>query len=236
MTVFLVDTIMIPSDGSYTRKLLSKDEFVNLVKEASMSGSLASLIQSPVITEHIEELTGTRVPVSREEMVLIDSDLMLICQHAPLVNPAERGQLRLNSEHFVYISIRYNHQATRPVVEPIPEISEVGKQQVRNEIISELLAILEGGSVPIEKVLFRQRLNEWIRKQLIVGEQSYTIDELIVVSFPGLGKNWKRNRKSKGGFDEKLYRLAQSMLRGFTPWELVNRGGSRTRTQLTLRK
>lgn len=236
MTLFLVNIVIISRDGSYTRRSVSKEEFIDLVREADDTSSLLSRIGVPVIAEHVRKLTGLSVEVSEEEIELVDGDQFLVCQHTPLVNPTESGEFPSIDAGFVYFAIRYRSYMTRQALNPIQNMTETEKQRIRNEVISELLTTLREAETPVERAFLRERLNQWIEKRLPVREQFYTIDALIVSCFPLLGPRWRHNRRTKGDFDEKLHRLANSLLKRFTPWEIVRQGGMKERLQLVIRK
>jgi len=236
MTVFLVSTVLMPRDGSYTRRSLSKEEFRDLVREAYDADNLIYQIRLPVITEHIQKLTGISVEVSGETIDLVDSGQMLICQCLTGVDSTEDETFRPTDEELEYFVIRYRSEVTRRSVERIRDLAEIEKQRIRNEIISELLIILQEAEQPIERGLIRERLNQWIEKRLPVGEKFYTIDELIVNCFPLIGPRWRHNRRTQGDFGRKLHWLANALLQRFTPWEIVRCGHIRDKLQLVVRQ
>lgn len=236
MTVFLVNAVIIPSDGSYTRGSLSEEEFSDLVREADDTSSLVSRIGSPVIAEQIQKLTGISVEVSDEKINLVDSDQILVCQRAARVSPAADEVFLPIDEGFEYFVIRYRSEVTRRGVKRIRDLTEVEQQRIRNEIISELLVILQEAKQPVERGIVREGLNRWIEKRLPVDNQSYTIDELIVSCFPLIGPRWRHNRRTPGDFGRKLHWLANALLQRFTPWEIVRCGHIRDKLQLVVRQ
>ena len=236
MAVFLVNIVMIASDGSYTRRSLSKEEFCDRVREADDTSNLISRIGVPVIAEQIKKLTGISVEVSDEKIELVDGDEILVCQCAARVNPTAGETFPPTDEVFEYSMIRYRSETTRRAVKWIRNLPEVEKQRLRNEIISELLVIFQEAEVPVERGIVRERLNHWIEKRLPMGDQSYTIDELIVSCFPLIGPRWRHNRGTGGDFGRKLQWLANALLQRFTPWEIIRCGKIRDKLQLVVRE
>lgn len=218
------------------RRSVSKDEFRDLVREAYDAGSLISRIGLPIITEQIKKLTGISVEVSDEKINLADSDQILVCQCTVGINSTEGKTFSSTDEGFEYFVIRYRSEVGRRNVKRIRDLTEVEKQRIRNEIISELLTVLQRAEQPVERGIIRGGLNHWIEKRLPVGEESYTIDELIVSCFPLIGPRWRHNRRTKGDFGRKLHWLANALLQRFTPWKIVRCGHIRDKLQLAVRQ
>jgi hypothetical protein len=76
--VLLLNSAVMPTEGVYTLKRISKSKFQELLQEAAATGDLQSYIGYPKTADLIEQLTGIEIDVSREQAELTTGDVMLI--------------------------------------------------------------------------------------------------------------------------------------------------------------
>ena len=76
--VLLLNSAMMPTEGVYTLKRISKSKFQELLQEAAATGDLQSYIGYPKTADLIQQLTGIEIDVSREQAELTTGDVMLI--------------------------------------------------------------------------------------------------------------------------------------------------------------
>ena len=76
--ILLLNSAVMPREGVYTLKRISKSKFRALLQEADATNNLQSYIGYPETARLIEELTGVEIQVSREPAELATGDVMLI--------------------------------------------------------------------------------------------------------------------------------------------------------------
>ncbi len=76
--VLLLNSAVMPTEGVYTLKRISKAVFQKVLHEAVATGDLQSYIGYPETARLIEQLTGIEIEVSREPAELTTGDVMLI--------------------------------------------------------------------------------------------------------------------------------------------------------------
>lgn len=76
--ILLLNSAVMPSEGIYTLKQISKSKFQELLQDAATTGDFRSYIGYPETARLIEHLTGIEIEVSREQAELATGDVMLI--------------------------------------------------------------------------------------------------------------------------------------------------------------
>ena len=76
--VLLLNSAVMPTEGVYTLKRISKAAFQKVLHEAVATGNFQSYIGYPKTADLIEQLTGIEIEVSREQAELATGDVMLI--------------------------------------------------------------------------------------------------------------------------------------------------------------
>ncbi len=76
--ILLLNSAVMPTEGVYTLKQISKSKFRAILQEAAATGAFRSYIGYPETARLIEQLTGIEIEVSREQAVLAIGDVMLI--------------------------------------------------------------------------------------------------------------------------------------------------------------
>ena len=76
--ILLLNAAVMPIEGAYTLKRISKSKFQGLLQEADAAGNFQSYIGYPETARLIEQLTSIEIEVSREQAELATGDVMLI--------------------------------------------------------------------------------------------------------------------------------------------------------------
>ena len=76
--LLLLNSAVMPTEGVYTLKRISKETFRNTLQEAAAIGNFQSYIGYPETARLIEQLTGVEIQVSRGQAALAIGDVMLI--------------------------------------------------------------------------------------------------------------------------------------------------------------
>lgn len=78
--IHLLNSAVMPCEGSYIIKAISQTEFVEVLQSAKKSGRLKSYIGYANTKHLIKQISGVEVKLSREQTVLSDGDNLLICK------------------------------------------------------------------------------------------------------------------------------------------------------------
>jgi len=103
----LLNSAMMPQKGSYKIFRLQKEAFVDILKAAYAQNAVQSYISYPQNIDILEELTGIRFPLSREETVLEDTDIMLVMKLKYRVAMGTKGQ-KVDPNDFEYFQCLYS--------------------------------------------------------------------------------------------------------------------------------
>lgn len=76
--ILLLNSAVMPTEGIYTLKRISKSKFQKLLQEAVAAKNLQSYIGYPETARLIEKITGVEIEVSRKQAKLTTGDVMLI--------------------------------------------------------------------------------------------------------------------------------------------------------------
>ena len=74
----LLNSAVMPTEGIYTLKRIPETEFQTHLQEADATGNFRSYIGYPETARRIEQLTGIKIAISREQAELTPGDVMLI--------------------------------------------------------------------------------------------------------------------------------------------------------------
>ena len=95
--ILLLNAAVMPSEGVYTLKQISKAEFRTCLQEASATDNFKSYVGYPETARIIEEITGVTVEVNREQAVLKPQDVMLIVKlRQRVADPVNKETLELS--------------------------------------------------------------------------------------------------------------------------------------------
>jgi hypothetical protein len=109
MMVVLLNSAMMPAEGVYRLRRISRDEFAKLVSDAYQRGDLHSYIGYPETAQHIERVSGVPIQVNRAPTKLADQATILVCKLAYRVtDPGMKGKLQPTDKDYEYFVAKYN--------------------------------------------------------------------------------------------------------------------------------
>ena len=109
MTTILLNSAMMPDEGVYVLRRVSRGEFAKLVADAYQRGDLRSYIGYPETAQHIERVSGVPIQVNRAPTRLPERALILICKLAYRVaDPGMKGKLQPADNDYEYYVATYN--------------------------------------------------------------------------------------------------------------------------------
>ncbi len=76
--ILLLNAAVMPTEGQYTLKQISRSEFCTMLKDADAAANFRSYIGYPETARLIKGLTNVEIAVSREQADLEIGDVMLI--------------------------------------------------------------------------------------------------------------------------------------------------------------
>lgn len=76
--ILLLNAAVMPTEGHYTLRQISQDEFRSILRETAVSDNFRSYIGYPETARLLTELTDVKIEVSREQATLAGGDVMLI--------------------------------------------------------------------------------------------------------------------------------------------------------------
>ena len=101
--ILLLNAAVMPTEGVYTLKRISKSDFQTILCGAAATGNFPSYIGYPETARIIEGLTGVPVEVNRQQAVLKSGDIMLIVKlRQRVTDPANKGTLELSMDDFEF--------------------------------------------------------------------------------------------------------------------------------------
>ena len=112
MTTILLNSAMMPAEGVYRLRRISRDEFAKLVADAYQRGDLQSYVGYPETAQHIERVSGVPIQVNRAPTKLAaDQATILICKLAYRVaDPSAKGKLNPNDSDYEYYVATYTRE------------------------------------------------------------------------------------------------------------------------------
>ena len=111
MMVVLLNSAMMPDEGIYILRRISRDKFGQLVADAYQRGDLRSYIGYPETAQHIERVSGVPIQVNRAPTKLADQATILICRLAYRVtDPGMKGKLQPSDDDYEYYIATYTRE------------------------------------------------------------------------------------------------------------------------------
>ncbi len=102
--LILMNSAMMPTDGDYRRRSISRSEFAALLR----AQPFRSFVGYPETAAVIEQIAGVKVPLSRDETTLGDGDVMLVAKLKYRVgDPGRKGTLRPTADDFEFLRIDF---------------------------------------------------------------------------------------------------------------------------------
>lgn len=103
--IHLMNTAMMPTPGKYEYARISQEEFAKVLQDCG--GQYRSYVGYPQTAEHVLKVSGVNPPISRDQTVLEDGDVMLIVKLSYRVaDPRTKGQPQ--DEDWEYGLARYS--------------------------------------------------------------------------------------------------------------------------------
>jgi len=115
MTVtILLNSAMMPDEGVYILRRVSREFFAELVADANRRGELQSYVGYAETAQHIEKISGVPIPVNRASTQLPEQAVIAICKLKYRVSdPAMKGQLQPNEEDYEYYVATFDRNHLR---------------------------------------------------------------------------------------------------------------------------
>ena len=114
MEVVLLNSSMMPSEGLYILRRVSRKFFAELIADAHRRGNLRSYIGYPETARHIERIARVPIHVNRAATQLPEQALIAICTLKYRVSdPATKGQLQPGDEDYEYFVATYDRDHMR---------------------------------------------------------------------------------------------------------------------------
>ena len=115
MTVtILLNSAMMPDEGLYILRRVSREFFAELVADAHRRGKLRSYIGYPETAQHIEHIARVPIPVNRASTQLPEQAVIAICKLKYRVSdPGTKGKIQPGDEDYEYFIASYNRNHLR---------------------------------------------------------------------------------------------------------------------------
>jgi len=114
MEVVLLNSSMMPSEGLYILRRVSREFFAELIADAHRRGKLQSYVGYAETAQHIERIARVPIPVNRASTQLPDQALIAICKLKYRVSdPATKGRLQPGDEDYEYFVATYDRDHMR---------------------------------------------------------------------------------------------------------------------------
>ena len=114
MEVVLLNSSMMPSEGLYILRRVSREFFAELIADAHRRGELRSYIGYPETAQHIERISGVPIPVNRAATQLPDQALLAVCKLKYRVSdPGTKGKIQPGDEDYEYFIASYDRNHLR---------------------------------------------------------------------------------------------------------------------------
>jgi len=106
--IVLMNSAMMPAEGTYTLRRISRALFAHLVAKAHQRSELVSYIGYPETAQHIERISGVPIAISREQTRLDGPTTLLVCKLSYRVaDPGSKGKLQPTDGDFEYFVADY---------------------------------------------------------------------------------------------------------------------------------
>jgi hypothetical protein len=110
----LLNSAMMPDEGLYILRRVSRELFGELIADAHRRGELRSYIGYPETAQHIERISGVPIPVNRASTQLPDQALIAVCKlKYRVADPGAKGKLRPGEDDYEYYVATYDRNHLR---------------------------------------------------------------------------------------------------------------------------
>jgi len=110
----LLNSAMMPDEGLYILRRVSREFFAELIADAYRQGHLQSYIGYAETARHIENISGVPIEVNRAATQLPDQALIVVCKLKYRIgDPATKGRLQPGDEDYEYFVATYDRNSSR---------------------------------------------------------------------------------------------------------------------------
>jgi len=114
MTTILLNSAMMPDEGLYILRRVSREFFAELIADAHRRGELQSFVGYPETAQHIERIARVPIPVNRASTQLPDQALIAVCKLKYRVSdPGAKGKLQPSEDDYEYYVATYDRNCLR---------------------------------------------------------------------------------------------------------------------------
>ena len=114
MEVVLLNSSMMPSEGLYILRRVSREFFAELIADAHRRGKLQSYVGYAETAQHIERIARVPIPVNRAVTQLPDQALLAICRlKYRVADPGAKGKLQPGEDDYEYYVATYDRNHLR---------------------------------------------------------------------------------------------------------------------------
>jgi len=110
----LLNSAMMPDEGVYILRRVSREFFGELVADAYRRGELQSFVGYAETAQHIERIARVPIPVNRAATQLPDQALIAVCKLKYRVSdPGTKGKIQPGDEDYEYFVAIYDRNSSR---------------------------------------------------------------------------------------------------------------------------
>ena len=110
----LLNSAMMPDEGLYILRRVSREFFAELIADAYRQGHLQSYIGYPETAQHIERIARVPIPVNRAATQLPDQALIAVCKLKYRVSDlGAKGKLQPGEDDYEYYVATYDRDHLR---------------------------------------------------------------------------------------------------------------------------
>ena len=110
----LLNSAMMPDEGLYILRRVSREFFAELIADAYRQGHLQSYVGYAETARHIENISGVPIEVNRSATQLPDQALIAICKlKYRVADPGAKGKLQPGEDDYEYFVATYDREHLR---------------------------------------------------------------------------------------------------------------------------
>ena len=114
MTTILLNSAMMPDEGVYILRRVSREFFAELIADAHRRGELQSYVGYAETAQHIERIARVPIPINRAATQLPDQCLIAICKlKYRVADPVAKGKLQPGEDDYEYFVATYDRDHMR---------------------------------------------------------------------------------------------------------------------------
>lgn len=102
--ITVLNSANMPSDGTYNKRSISKNEFIGLIQQAE---TIKSGIGYSSVSELIKDLTNIQIDVNREIVFIDDESTIVGLTLGYRLNPNNKGHINPTADDYIYFIAEY---------------------------------------------------------------------------------------------------------------------------------